>query len=155
MADPTFFKVVEFTRTDGERDGGAAGLYLPLNLDVSNYPHLYVWLVGKVLYEDGGNIANTDPQWFPEGAVQVRLKYLTAKEKEQEWYQGFYIGPVTGADEEHFARVTQGEWFKYTSFDLKSLPEPPWLITEFRIYGFGWEFQGQVAEADIVGSYGP
>jgi hypothetical protein len=152
--DPAYGKVVEFSRTAGGKDGGAAGIYQPLsNVDVADYPHLYARLVGKVLDEKGGNLANSNPAWFPEGAVQVRVKYLTSNEKEQEWYHGFYATPVPGADAEHFTRVSRGEWFTYVSPDLTTLPERPWHITEFRVYGFGWEFRGQVAEVDLVGSY--
>jgi tetratricopeptide (TPR) repeat protein/predicted Ser/Thr protein kinase len=150
--NPTYGKVVEFSRTSGGNDGGAAGIYQPLKADVSDYPHLYIWLVGKVLHEEGGNLANSNPPWFPEGAIQVQIKYLTTREKEQEWYHGFYAQPVAGADAEHFTKVPQGEWFTYISPDLMTLPERPWRITEFRVYGFGWEFQGQVAEVDLIGS---
>ena len=151
--DPTYGKVVEFSRTDGGNDGGAAGIYQSLNtVDVSDYPHLYVRLVCKVLDEKGGNLANSNPAWFPEGAVQVRVKYLTSNEKEQEWYHGFYAWPVPGADADHFTRVSRGEWFTYVSPDLTTLPEQPRYITEFRVYGFGWEFHGQVAEVDLIGS---
>jgi hypothetical protein len=150
--DPTFGKVVEFSRVCEPNDGGAAGLYQTLNLDVSSYSHLYIWLVGKVLQEEGGNLANQYPQWYPEGAVQVRIKYLTTAEKEKEWYHGFYVQPVTSADTGNFTQVTQDEWFHYTSPDLMSLPEPPMLITDFRVYGFGWQFLGQVAEVNLIGS---
>jgi hypothetical protein len=152
--DPAYGKVVEFSRTAGGNDGGAAGIYQSLgNRDVSDYPHLYARVVGKVLNEQGGNLSNANPAWFPEGAVQVRVKYLTSNEKEQEWYHGFYAAPVPGADAEHFTRVPRGAWFTYVSPDLTTLPERPRYIAELRVYGFGWEFRGQVAEADLVGSY--
>ncbi len=143
---------MEFKRTNGDGDGGGAGIVQELELDVSGYPHLYVWLVGKVLHEEGGNLAGRDPRWFPEGAVQVRIKYLTADGQEREWYHGFYSKDVSGADTEHFTQVPLGEWFTYVSPDLKVLPEPPARILEFKVYGFGWNFQGQVAQADLIGS---
>ena len=143
----------KYGRIAGGGDGGAAGIYQSLDtVDVADYPHLYARLVGKVLDEKGGNLANSNPVWFPEGAVQVRLKYLTSNEKEQEWYHGFYATPVSGADADHFTRVSRGEWFTYVSPDLTTLPERPRYITEFRVYGFGWEFRGQVAEVDLIGS---
>ncbi|MDH4136215.1 MAG: hypothetical protein OEW09_05790, partial [Anaerolineae bacterium] len=100
------------------------------------------------------NLANSNPRWFPEGAVQVRVKYLTANGEEREWYHGFYAQPVVGADIEHFTRVEREEWFTYTSPDLMALPEPPQRIIEFRVYGFGWQFRGQVAEVDLIGFSG-
>ena len=140
---------VEFTRRDGGRDGGAAGLIRPLDLAVGTAP-LYVRLVGSVLSEQGGNLANANPRWYPEGAVQVRIKYLTAAEQELEWYHGFYAQPVDKADTEHFTQVTQGRWFTYVSLDLMTLPKPPRFITELRVYGFGWEFQGWVSEVSLT-----
>jgi len=154
--DPTYGKVVEFVRTcEGGNDGGAAGIYIPLNLDVSGYPHLYVWLVGKVIQEEGGNIANRNPKWFPEGAVQVRIKYQTTDGQEKEWYHGFYSQPVKGADTSHFTQVPRGKWFTYLSPDLMSLAEPPARILEFKVYGFGWRFRGQVAQVDLIGASAP
>ena len=150
--DPTYGKVVEFVRTCKDHDGGAAGIFQKLDLDVSGYPHLYVWLVGKVIQEEGGNLANRNPKWFPEGAVQVRIKYLTAEGQEKEWYHGFYSKPVEGADAEHFTRVPLDEWFTYLSPDLMALPEPPARILEFKVYGFGWRFRGQVAKVSFIGS---
>jgi hypothetical protein len=148
---PMFARVVDFSRTEGGNDGGAAGLVQPLDADVSGYQHIYVWLVGRVLNEQGGNIANHDPRWFPEGAVQVSIKYLTRGQEEGEWYHGFYVQDVDGADTAAFTQVAQDEWFTYTSPDLMALQDPPERITELRIYGFGWEFHGQVAEVNIIG----
>lgn len=149
--DPMFWQVVQFSRSDDANDGGAVGIYQPLSLDVTSFQHVYVWLVGKVIGERGGNIANPNPQWFPEGAVQVRVKYVAASGQEAEWYHGFYVAPVTGADTVHFTQVPHAEWFRYVA-DLMALPDPPSRITEFRVYGFGWEFLGQVAEVDLIGS---
>ncbi len=149
--DPMMVRVVEFARTQGGNDGGAAGIYQPLNLDVTGFQHLYVWLVGKVIYEEGGNIGNTSPQWFPEGAVQVRVKYVAQSGQENEWYHGFYAVPVSGADAVHFSQVPQGEWFRYAA-DLMAQPDPPVRIVELRVYGFGWEFQGQVADVNLIGA---
>ncbi len=151
VQDPMFGQVVQFSRSDDANDGGAVGIYQPLSLDVTGFQHVYVWLVGKVIGERGGNIANPNPQWFPEGAVQVRVKYVAASGQEAEWYHGFYVAPVTGADTVHFTQVPHDEWFRYAA-DLMALPDPPSRITEFRVYGFGWEFLGQVAEADLIGA---
>jgi len=149
--DQMMYRVVEFTRSEGGRDGGAAGITQQPNLDVSGYPHLYVWLVGKVLYEEGGNIANSSPAWFPEGAVQVRVKYIGQSGQQREWYHGFYSGRVSGADAVHFTQVPQGEWFRYNA-DLMAQPDPPVRITDLQVYGFGWEFRGQVAEVNLIGA---
>lgn len=154
VPDPVYGSVVELSRVCTARDGGAAGLYQELALDVAGYQSLRIWLVGKVLLEEGGNIANRDPQWFPEGAVQVRIRFLAASGEEREWFHGFYTQPVEGADHERFTQVAQGEWFTYTSPDLMRLPDPPRRITDFRIYGFGWQFRGQVAAVQLIGSRG-
>jgi hypothetical protein len=62
------------------------------------------------------------------------------------------VQPVDGADHETFTQVAPGEWFTYTSPDLTKLPDPPRRITELRVYGFGWQFQGQVADLRLIGS---
>ena len=154
--DVQFGRVVEFSRRDGMGDGGAAGLILPLDLQVFKYPFLYVRLKGKVISENGGNLAGAGSSTaFPEGAVQVRIKYLTFAEKEGEWYHGFFVSSIVNANLTHFTRVSAGEWFDYISPNLKSLTDSPYLLREIRVYGFGWEFQGQVAEVRLVGSAAP
>lgn len=152
VADTKYKQVVQFTRTNGRGDGGAAGLILPVDLNVDAYPHVHVQLIGKIDKEMGGNIANTDRNAYPEGAIQVRIKYLTANEQVREWYHGFYTSAILGADESHFTQVLGNQYFNFVSFDLKALPEPPQKIQEIRVYGFGWEFQGAVAQFSLLGS---
>jgi hypothetical protein len=150
--DREYGTVFHFSRTDNRRDGGAAGLTQPLDVDVSSLGSLQVMVTGKVLYEEGGNIANINPRWYPEGAVQVRLKYINMAGAEAEWYHGFYSQAISRADEENFTRVTGKRWFVYYSPNLMELPEPPAVIKEFRVYGFGWQFESLVAQADVYAS---
>ena len=150
--DPEYGAVVTFSRRCDCNDGGAAGLMQVPEIAVSDWQHLYVWLVARVDSERGGNIANSDPRWFPEGAVQVRLKYTSASGEEVEWYHGFSYSDEPGADVEHFGGVGRGRWFSYLSDDLSELSPRPAVINEVRLYGFGWEFSGAVAEFAIVGS---
>lgn len=155
IKDNEYGYMVEFERQCPGNDGGAAGLYLQPNLPVGEYKHLYVWLVLKVISEEGGNIGNTDPRWFPEGAVQVRIKYLSADDNEAEWYHGFFAQRLSGFDTANFTRVSSGKWYTYISDDLMALPDAPQTIEDFRVYGFGWRFQGQVAQAVLIGSNQP
>ncbi|MEW6718373.1 MAG: hypothetical protein AB1345_12850 [Chloroflexota bacterium] len=55
--DPTYDKVVEFSRScNGCNDGGAAGIVQEMNLDVSDYGRLYIRLIGQVISERGGQL---------------------------------------------------------------------------------------------------
>jgi hypothetical protein len=149
--DPTFFKVVEFSRESEEPgDGGAAGIYQTLGTDLSEFSSIKIWLVGKVLKEKGGNIANVNPSSFPEGALQVRIKYLTINNKEKEWFHSFFYSNIIYYDKLNCSLVTKGKWFWYISPNLLELNEKPSSITEIRVYGFGWAFSGDVADVNII-----
>jgi len=150
--DPVFEKVVEFYRTSDPDDGGAAGIYQKTDIELKKYSACKVWLVGKVLSEKGGNIANVNPSFFPEGAVNVRIKYLDEDNSEREWYHSFFYSNIIYYDKLHYSLVVKGEQFWYISPDLLGLNEKPVKITEILVYGFGWDFTGQVAEVNIIGS---
>ena len=149
--DPTFQKVVEFYRTSDPGDGGAAGIYQDLDKDLKKFSKINVWLVGKVLKERGGNIANVNPSSFPEGAVQVRIKYLTEDNNEKDWYHSFFYSNIIYYDKLHYSLVIKEKLFWYISPNLLELNDKPVKIKEIRVYGFGWQFTGQVAEVDIIG----
>jgi len=153
--DAEYGPVVVFSRQCNCSDGGAAGLILKPEISVRGWEHLYVWLVAKVDWERGGNLANSNPRWYPEGAVQVRLAYTAVGGGDAEWYHGFCYSDVEGADSEHFSRVGEGRWFTYLSDDLTQISPRPATINEVRVYGFGWEFGGMVAEFALVGSPSP
>jgi hypothetical protein len=148
VPDSTYGSVAQFSRTEGGSDSGAAGIYQSLNATASK-AHVYVEGVVKVISQAGGNIANTNPQLFPEGAVQVRVKYLAPFNKPKEWYHGFYTGTISGVDVQHFTKVGENAWFTYKSPDLKTLPGGFAKITEIRVYGYGWNFNGQVAKINL------
>ena len=151
VEDPTFIKVVEFYRESEEPgDGGAAGIYQALDNDLSKFSSIKIWLAGKVLKEKGGNIANVNPSSFPEGAVQVRIKYLTEDNKEKEWYHSFFYSNIIYYDKLNCSLVTKEKWFWYISPNLLELNEKPARITEIRVYGFGWAFKGDVADVNII-----
>jgi hypothetical protein len=149
--NPTFWKVVEFYRISEPGDGGAAGIYQNLDIDLKKFSKINIWLVGKALKEKGGNIANVNPSSFPEGAVQVRIKYLTGDNKEKEWYHSFFYSNIIYYDKLHYSLVIKEKWFWYISPNLLELNDKPVKIKEIRVYGFGWEFTGQVAEVNIIG----
>jgi len=92
LDDKDFDKVVQFYRISEPFDGGAAGIYQGLDLDLDKYSKVNIWLVGKVIKEKGGNIANVNHPDFPEGAVQVRVKYITQDNEEKEWLNRHEIG---------------------------------------------------------------
>lgn len=149
--DPVFGKVVEFYRTSTPFDGGAAGLYKELDIDVESFSTVNIWLIGKILRENGGNIANVNPGDFPEGAVQVRLKYIDENGREKEWYHGFFYSNIVYYDKLNFHLVTRNKWFWYIGPNLLGLNEKPVRITEIRVYGFGWQVKSHIAEVDLIG----
>ncbi len=146
---PGFGQVAEFVRAQGGRDGGGAGLSTNLQVDVNDYEHLYLSLRARILEERGGNIANVNPRWFPEGAVQVRVTYIAQDGSQAEWYHGFYHATRGQPDKVHFTTEPVGEWFVWSSEDLMALPNPPARIETVLVYGFGWEFRGQVAGINL------
>jgi hypothetical protein len=150
--DPKFQKVVEFHRTSEPGDGGAAGIYQNLDIDLKNFSSISVWIVGKVINEKGGNIANVNPDDFPESAVQVRMKYLTGDNTEKEWYHSFFYSNIIYYDKLHYSLVNRENWFWYISPNLLELDNKPVRIEEIRVYGFGWQFTGQVSDVNIIGN---
>lgn len=150
VKDATFMKVVEFSRESDPGDGGAAGIYQSLDIDLSKFSSVKIWLAGKVLREKGGNIANVNPSYFPEGAVQVRIKYITADGKESQWYHSFFYSNIIYYDKLHYSLVTKEKWFWYISPNLLELNVKPARIEEIKVYGFGWAFTGQVADVNII-----
>ena len=152
--DPLYERVAQFQRIHGGNDGGGAGLTFQANLDVTPFAHLYVHVMGQILAERGGNIANINPRWFPEGAVQVRIRYQATDGQTYEWYHGFYSATSGTPDAQHFTREPKGEWFSWNSPDLMALPHKPQRILWVRAYGFGWEFRSRVASVELIGQRG-
>ena len=150
--DLTYLKVVEFYRNSEPYDGGAAGIYQDLDIDLSRFSSINIWLVGKILSEKGGNIANVNPGYFPEGAVQVRIKYLTGDNSEREWFHSFFYSNIIYYDKLHCSFVLKDRWFWYVSPDLLEFKDRPVKIKEIKVYGFGWQFKGQVADVNILGN---
>jgi hypothetical protein len=151
VSDPQFSKVVKFQRSSDPDDGGAAGIFQETDITVSQFKSLFVWLVGKIDDENGGNIANIYPEWFPEGAVQVRIKYLDDSGAEKEWYHGFYYSDVGNPDNLHFSKINKGDYFWYIGPDMMIFGNKPAAIKEVRVYGFGWDFSGSIAEINLIG----
>ena len=81
----------------------------------------------------------------------MRIKYLTEDNKEKEWYHSFFYSNIIYYDKLHYSLVTKGKRFWYISPNLLDLDDKPARIKELRVYGFGWQFTGQVAEVDIIG----
>ncbi len=153
VEDANMGRVVEFYRESDTMDGGASGIYRKLDIDLARFSELRIWLVGKISKEEGGNIANINyDKYFPEGAVQVRLKYLTENNNEKEWFHGFFYSNINYSDKLNFNLVTKDRWFWYISPNLLELDNKPAIIKEIQVYGFGWQFKGQVSEIEILGN---
>jgi len=149
--DKQFSKVVKFQRTSEPDDGGAAGIFQETDIAASQFKSVFVWLVGKIDDENGGNIANIYPDWFPEGALQVRIKYLDDSGAEKEWYHGFYYSKISNPDSLHFTKINNGDYFWYIGPDMLLFENKPATIEEVKVYGFGWDFLSSIAEIDLIG----
>lgn len=146
-----FGDVIRFQRSSDPDDGGAAGIYLETDISVLQFKSLYVWLVGKIANENGGNIAGTSPDWFPEGAMQVRIKYLDTTGAEQQWYHGFYYSNIKNPDSLHFTKVNKRDYFWYIGPDMIGFKNRPEVIKEVRVYGFGWDFSSNLVDINLIG----
>jgi len=125
-----------------QNDGGASGIIQQLNASLAGATSLRLTSTIRADYQRGGAIAGSNPAWFPEGAVQFRFKYRKADGSEAEWYHGFYYGSVSGADTAHFTKVSKDSWYDYDSGNILSEVGAGSTITDFRAYGFGWDFDG-------------
>ena len=122
----------------------------PLNISVSNSEHLYIKIKGEILYERGGNIADWNPKWFPEGALQVAIAYLDKTGNEHRWYHGFYHHCKGNPDREHFSRKPLNTTFTWRSPDLVKLASTPDVIKNLKVYGFGWEFKSRIYDVEFI-----
>jgi hypothetical protein len=139
---------LHITRTCPENDGGASGVSQELSVTLKPGDRLVLSAKVRADNEVGGALAGSDPRWFPEGPVQFRIFY-EAGGKAGEWYHGFYYGDVPGADSANFTRVQQGKWYEYASPDIAGELGAEARITEFRVYGFGWDFDGYAADVAL------
>lgn len=144
-------KIIELKRIQGGNDGGAAGIVFPLNIKVSNLRHLHVKIRGEILYERGGNIANWNPRWFPEGALQISITYLDKKGNKHRWYHGFYNNCKGNPDKKHFSQKPISATFTWQSPDLLRLKIAPNIIRTLKVYGFGWEFKSRIYYVGFMG----
>jgi hypothetical protein len=142
IVDPTSTAYAHFYRRCPEKDGGAAGIIQ----DLSAQPAGGLRLSARIRcdYQRGGAIAGSNPAWYPEGAVIFRIYYVKSDGSTGEWYHGFYYGDVPGADTAHFTQVPQGSWYDYLSPNILDEIGTDVSITQFRAYGFGWDFDGFV-----------
>lgn len=141
---------LEVKREQGDSDGGGAVAYQEPNVDVSSYSSLILKADVNPVYENGGNIANPKPQWYPEGACQFRIFYTDVNGKDAEWYHGFYYSSVAGAETANWTQVSQGQWYSYTSPNLMDLSPKPKIIKKFQAYGFGWNFTGYITNIRLL-----
>lgn len=154
VAGPDGTNALHMTRSCPQRDGGASGLIQKIGAKVPAGSNLVLTAKIKCDYQEGGNIANNNPQWYPEGAVQIRIYYTLGDGTKGDWYHGFYYSTVPGADTEHFTKVALGEWYSYQSGSLlqeigAAAGGQELTIDEFRVYGFGWSFDGYTAQLSL------
>ena len=144
---------VHFTRSCPQNDGGASGVSQALQATLNPGDKLVLSARIKAVDQVGGAIAGSDPRWYPEGPVQLRISYTRADGSAGEWYHGFYYGDVSGADASRFTQVPQGQWQDYDNTglaaDILGNSGQPVTITGFRVYGFGWDFDGYAAAISL------
>ncbi len=142
VSDSEVGKALRMIRSCPQNDGGAAGLAQKLDRKLGSGRSLVLTARIKVDKQEGGALAGRDPRWFPEGAVQFRVYYEKSSGEKAEWYHGFFYGEVPGADVVHFTPVPRYTWYSYSSGDISGVLGAGARITEFRVYGFGWNFDG-------------
>ncbi len=152
---PAGTNAVHMTRTSNPNDGGASGLTQKLSAIVRPGNTLILLADVKCDLQEGGALAGKNPQWYPEGAVQFRIYFKLPDGSDGDWYHGFYYGQVSGADMQHFTQVSQGQWFNYNSGDIMqqisaAYPGQAITLTEFRVYGFGWDFDGYASALSLM-----
>ncbi len=146
---------VRMTRTCDPNDGGASGLIQKMdNIHVTAGANLVLRAWVKCDMQNGGAIARTDTKWYPEGAVQFRIYYILEDGNKGEWFHGFYYGTVPRADNLRFTNIAQGEWYAYQSGNIAQEISAAhggqaFNIYEFRVYGFGWDFDGSAARLSL------
>jgi hypothetical protein len=145
---------VWFTRLCPQNDGGASGVSQALQATLNPGEKLVLSARIKAVGQRGGAIAGSDPRWYPEGPVQFRISYTRADGSAGEWYHGFYYGDVPGADTARFTQVPQGQWQEYGNAGLAAEilgnSGQAVTITGFRVYGFGWDFDGYAAALSLA-----
>ena len=87
--------------------------------------------------------------WHSE--YKSSTKYLAENGQEKEWYHSFFYSNIYYYHKLHYSLITKDRWFWYISPNLLKLNNKPVKIKEIQVYGFGWEFTGQVAEVNIIG----
>ena len=63
----------------------------------------------------------------------------------------FIIPEIKNPDSLHFSKINKGDYFWYISPDMMIFENKPAVIKEVRVYGFGWDFSGSVAEINLIG----
>jgi len=156
--------IVELRRSEGGVSGSLFGLAQDIYIDLSKYDELYLKLDVKAIYQSlrGGGWAGA-----AEYPVVVELAFVDQNNIGYKWRCGFYY-----LDESSYkdgTKVPEGEWFSYTSPNLKKMipvcadetlvadanqwygdiyhvyrpPIIPKSITRVLILGGGWDFIGQ------------
>lgn len=152
-------KVLEYKRSLSYSDGGAAGVYQPLNIPVSGYDSLRLEADVKVI----SNTLTNSGWWskvyggIGEFPAHIMIYYKDRDGNNQVWTHGFlpsdnneYYGRT------NFSYVTRNQWYHYLSPNLlteittktkpgnQPIQTPPMkVITGIFVGGNGWDFKGR------------
>jgi len=159
--------------TDGERrvvkfyrsgiDHSSVAIQQEINQDIRGFKSLELHLSVYIAEHDVpvcGSLGSECP-------VMVRIVYEDANGAEQEWLQGFYSVPNTGASDNPevcrtcgtknpHIRVQEDTWYPYLSSNLILLlssqdGEAPTAIKTVTVYASGHSYESMVTEVELIG----
>ncbi|MBN1288237.1 MAG: hypothetical protein JXA49_01185 [Actinobacteria bacterium] len=141
---------VHMTRTCPENDAGAAGVSQKLDKLILPESKLTIKAMVKADLQRGDTIAATGPGSESQAPVIFRVLYDDPDGDSQQWYHGFYYSDIQGADKDRFTSVRQGVWTTYLSGDLTTEIKEGSTVTEFQVYGNGWDFDGSAYDISFT-----
>ena len=139
--------VLKFERKNSREDGGSVYAVQKINKDVSNYSDLKLEMSLKVISHDlegGGGWSGSGE--FP---VHVFIYYLDNQNQTHFWSWGFTTEEANYND---YSIVQYDKWYHFTSGNLMNLSPKPVKITEIKVGGNGWDFNGEVDDIELVQS---
>jgi len=133
-------------RLGGNNTHADLGIAQDLEQDVSDFEKLQLRLRLRVDYHSlsgGGVLASEYP-------LIVKLVYMDAFGRSQEFYRGFYYHNEEGNPVDNGELVPRGEWMDVTVDLFSIVPRPAYLIS-LSLFASGHDFDSRVSGVSIEG----
>jgi hypothetical protein len=137
---------VRMVRLGGNNTHADLGIAQDLEQDVSDFEKLQLRLRLRVDYHSlsgGGVLASEYP-------LIVKLVYMDAFGRSQEFYRGFYYHNEEGNPVDNGELVPRGEWVDVTVDLFSIVPRPAYLIS-LSLFASGHDFDSRVSGVSIEG----